>query len=109
MKRLPHLLLVALLLVVTGAIPGLRAASLSDEVDGPIRIGGPEPVGSTCGYSASGEENAMADAENNANQFCISMGCKNAIITTTYPSWVDAEGYTHICITFACNCPAKAA
>ena len=103
MKRLSRLLLAAVLLVAAGAIPGLTsAASLSkDDVAGPIP---PEPIASTCGYSLGDEENAQSDAENNAHQYCKAMGCQGAIITTVHPAWTDKQGYTHVCVTFACDC-----
>lgn len=102
MKRLSRLLLAAVLLVAAGAVPGLNAASLSDDdVAGPVQ---PEPIASTCGYSLGDEENARANCENNAANYCINMGCKAAIITTWHPSWVDPQGYTRICCTFACDC-----
>lgn len=105
MKRLSHLLFVALILVVTGAVPGLNAGTLSkDAVDDPIVIGGPVPIASTCGYSAGGEETARADCENNAANYCINNNLgTGATITTWYEPWVDKQGYTHICCTFACN------
>lgn len=107
MKRLSHLLFVVLILVVAGAVPGLNAGTLSKDgvgVDGPIVIGGPIPIASTCGYSLGGEETAQSDCENNAANYCISnhLGT-GATITTWHPSWVDKQGYTHICCTFACN------
>jgi hypothetical protein len=104
MKRLSHLLFVALLLVVTGAVPGLTADTLSRvDVDGGIIIAGPVPIASTCGYSASGVDNAKADCENNAANYCINRGSTGATITTWHDSWVDDQGYAHICCTFACN------
>ena len=102
MKRLSHLLLVVFVLVVAGAIPGLSAGTLSnDDVAGPVK---PEPIASTCGYSLGDEENAQSDAEGNAHEYCKAMGCKGAIITTVHPAWTDKQGFTHVCVTFACDC-----
>lgn len=104
MKRLSHLLLVVLVLAVTGAIPGLSADALTGkDVAGPVAVADPVPIASTCGYSAGGEDNAKSDCENNANAYCIAMGSTGATITTWHASWVDKQGYTHICCTFACN------
>ena len=56
------------------------------------------------GYSLGGEETAQSNCENNAANYCISNGLgTGATITTWHPSWVDKQGYTHICCTFACK------
>ncbi|HYG63374.1 MAG TPA: hypothetical protein VEL74_12390 [Thermoanaerobaculia bacterium] len=105
MKRLSRLLLAAVLLVAAGAIPHVSNAASSvvpgTEVAGPVK---PEPIASTCGYSLGDEENAQSDAEGNAHRYCQAMGCKGAIITTVHPAWTDKQGYTHVCVTFACDC-----
>ncbi len=111
MKSLSRLLLVAALLFAVAAVPGLStAASTSTSIDNPQPLPvQPEPIASTCGYSSGGLENAESDAENNANLYCINMGCQSATITTTYEPWTDKDGYTHICVSFACNCAVIAA
>jgi hypothetical protein len=54
-------------------------------------------------------ENAYEDAEANANRYCISMGCQSATVTVAYQPWVDKDGYTHVCVSFYCNCWVVAA
>ncbi|HEY2294744.1 MAG TPA: hypothetical protein VGM86_28920 [Thermoanaerobaculia bacterium] len=101
MKRLSRLLLIAVLLLAAGVFPG-RSNAASTSIDNPIPVR--EPIASTCGYSAGGEENAYDDALANANRYCINMGCLSATVTTTYDPWVDKDGYTHVCVSFYCNC-----
>lgn len=108
MKRLSRLLLVAVLLLAACVFPGRsNAASTSATIDNPVPV--KDPIASTCGYSAGGVENAYEDAEANANRYCINMGCLSATVTVAYQPWVDAEGYTHVCVSFYCNCWVVAA
>jgi hypothetical protein len=93
-----------LALAVTAALALTTAALASEIREGNVAIGKDRVLSEACGYSAGGIDTAWDDAFANANRACIAKGCKGAIAWVSYQPWTDAEGYTHVCIGYYCDC-----